>query len=588
MTAVLAPVPVAKFFDNNGAPLAFGLLTTYAAGTTTPQATYIDSTQITPNTNPITLNFRGECNLWLDPTLSYKFLLQDFLGNIIPGGTVDNIQGQIATAQQIGQTLFPETSTEISVGAPPTSYTWPALPVLPTINVQRYGADPTSVADSGAAIMKAVAVAHAFFPSGARIYYPAGSYLVGTGTAVSYVFGNIHHEGESREATEIVNGSTNAPSFTVGDNVTAIFGGGFSKMRFTTKTAVTATGGQCALKLQKLGQFVLRDLFVSNARAAMFNGMIFNNCSQFRRYNIDIQACLDSGAIHTGTVDDYTYGMRSDGNSGAGLTFNNCQGIFYFGVTAFGNTGSAFVWQSTSGVNKNIFLNTCVGDTSGTYNWQIFDMENAWLTDCWGSSQNSTIVNTFAAGFIFQGSTCKGIKFIGGGALNNNSHGVQLNDPGASAPTDISFEGFVFGSLSNGSNGNGQAAGGGYGLAFNGVVDGIYTSNTCKYEGNATGSVHNQSSGTNIVLQNARGLVTANTVLGTIPNGSSSVVVTHGLAFTPNLNWFTGLNPSGNIALVGVANLWVDTFTSTQFTLHSNANTTGNLGVSCSMRMPGT
>jgi hypothetical protein len=88
MTAQLSPTPVQKFFDNNGFPLFNGQLFTYAAGTTTPQATYVDSTQTTQNTNPIILNARGECNLWLDPTKSYKLVLQDAFGNTI--WTVDN------------------------------------------------------------------------------------------------------------------------------------------------------------------------------------------------------------------------------------------------------------------------------------------------------------------------------------------------------------------------------------------------------------------------------------------------------------------------------------------------------------------
>lgn len=71
----LSPLPIQKFFDNNGRPLAGGLLFTYAAGTSTKIATYVDSTGVTPNTNPIVLNFRGECRLWIDPTLAYKFIL---------------------------------------------------------------------------------------------------------------------------------------------------------------------------------------------------------------------------------------------------------------------------------------------------------------------------------------------------------------------------------------------------------------------------------------------------------------------------------------------------------------------------------
>lgn len=90
-TTFLAPSPVQRFFDNNGNPLANGLLYTYAGGTTTPIATYIDSTGVTTNTNPIQLNFRGEASIWLLPNVSYKFLLTDSANNTIPGYPVDNI-----------------------------------------------------------------------------------------------------------------------------------------------------------------------------------------------------------------------------------------------------------------------------------------------------------------------------------------------------------------------------------------------------------------------------------------------------------------------------------------------------------------
>jgi hypothetical protein len=91
MTAQLSPTPVFKAFDNNGVPLAGGFLYSYAAGTSTPQPTYLDSTQTAPNTNPIILNARGEAAVWLNPFLTYKFNLTDSLGNTIPGYPVDNI-----------------------------------------------------------------------------------------------------------------------------------------------------------------------------------------------------------------------------------------------------------------------------------------------------------------------------------------------------------------------------------------------------------------------------------------------------------------------------------------------------------------
>ena len=77
------PAPVFRAWDNSGAPLVAGLLYTYAAGTTTPIASYVDSTGVGTNTNPVVLNSRGECNLWLIPNTGYKLVLTDKNGTPI-------------------------------------------------------------------------------------------------------------------------------------------------------------------------------------------------------------------------------------------------------------------------------------------------------------------------------------------------------------------------------------------------------------------------------------------------------------------------------------------------------------------------
>ena len=87
-TTSLSPTPKLQFFDLNGAPLSGGLLYTYAAGTTTPLASYTDSTGLIANTNPITLDSRGEANVWLGAAI-YKFALYTSAGVLI--WTVDNI-----------------------------------------------------------------------------------------------------------------------------------------------------------------------------------------------------------------------------------------------------------------------------------------------------------------------------------------------------------------------------------------------------------------------------------------------------------------------------------------------------------------
>lgn len=87
--ATIVQWPKAQFFDSNGDPLAGGKVYTYQAGTSTPLATYTDYTGLTPNTNPVILDARGEASIWTG-TQSYKFVLKDSTDSLI--WTVDNLQ----------------------------------------------------------------------------------------------------------------------------------------------------------------------------------------------------------------------------------------------------------------------------------------------------------------------------------------------------------------------------------------------------------------------------------------------------------------------------------------------------------------
>ncbi len=181
MTTQLAPTPVFKAFDNNGLPLANGMLYSYIAGTTTPQATYTDSTGSTPNANPVVLNARGEANVWLNPTQGYKLVLTDSLGNQI--WSVDGIIGPVNINQSLipaadntyslGSTTaawaqlylganhapalnggiigyWPQTAAELAAGVTPTNYAYgPGYS-------ERYGADATGATDSTMALQNAL------------------------------------------------------------------------------------------------------------------------------------------------------------------------------------------------------------------------------------------------------------------------------------------------------------------------------------------------------------------------------------------------------------------------------------------------
>jgi hypothetical protein len=80
-----------QFFDDNGVPLAGGLIYTYQAGSSTPLVTYTTNGGTIANANPIVLDASGRTpqQIWLLTGYSYKFVLQNADAVLIQ--TLDNI-----------------------------------------------------------------------------------------------------------------------------------------------------------------------------------------------------------------------------------------------------------------------------------------------------------------------------------------------------------------------------------------------------------------------------------------------------------------------------------------------------------------
>ena len=79
-----AALPIIQCFDNDGRPLAGGMITTYLAGTTTLQATYAPgSTPSAPvyNTNPIILDACGRAQVLWNIYSAYDIVVSDWQGN---------------------------------------------------------------------------------------------------------------------------------------------------------------------------------------------------------------------------------------------------------------------------------------------------------------------------------------------------------------------------------------------------------------------------------------------------------------------------------------------------------------------------
>ena len=121
--AVVTPTPKAQFLMLDGTPLVGGKVYSYAAGTTTPLATFTDSTGATPNENPVILDSRGEANIWLG-SASYKFRLTD--ENDVDIWTVDNVAPPTTAVSPVltgnvtisTESLFPSFFASVWGGSP--------------------------------------------------------------------------------------------------------------------------------------------------------------------------------------------------------------------------------------------------------------------------------------------------------------------------------------------------------------------------------------------------------------------------------------------------------------------------------------
>jgi hypothetical protein len=127
MAGVIATIP--KFqFSANGVPMVGGTLETYIAGSTTPATTWQDSDLTSANTNPISLDARGECVLWLDSAVVYKFVLKNAAG--VVQWTQDNIKTVADVANTLRSDLAAPTGASLIGGANQVVATIAALRTL--------------------------------------------------------------------------------------------------------------------------------------------------------------------------------------------------------------------------------------------------------------------------------------------------------------------------------------------------------------------------------------------------------------------------------------------------------------------------
>jgi len=166
------PMPKLQFLDSSGRPLAGGKVYTYTAGTSTPLATYTDSSGTVANSNPVILDAGGFGAIWVKSGV-YKVVIQNSAG--VQQWSADNVSnsGVVAQTSGAGSLLY----TPAGGGVARTI----AARLGDSMSVTDFGAAGDNSTDNSAAFATAAAWASAV--QGRTLTCPDGNYKYSSGLA---------------------------------------------------------------------------------------------------------------------------------------------------------------------------------------------------------------------------------------------------------------------------------------------------------------------------------------------------------------------------------------------------------------------
>lgn len=150
-----SPIPVPKiqfWVPGTGQPLAGGFVYTYAAGTTSPLATFTDSSGNVANPDPVPLDSNGSANIWLLGNECYKIVVQTSAA--VQVQSTDNICAPIN-----GGSINLALSSPPPIGTTTPNVIWGTDIVsktTPAIDIRTYNATCNGTASDVTAIQSAI------------------------------------------------------------------------------------------------------------------------------------------------------------------------------------------------------------------------------------------------------------------------------------------------------------------------------------------------------------------------------------------------------------------------------------------------
>ena len=403
MTAYLLPWPRAKFFaPNTNYPLAGGKVYTYVAGTSTPLATYTDSSGSTPNANPVILDANGEAPIYLGLGLSYKINILDASGIQVPGYPVDNV---IGSDTQLRSDLANTSNTALGAGLIGyfRSLTgWIGRTVsnklFDQISVKDFGAIGDGVNDDTAAIQAAL-------NSGAKgIYFPSATYLCGAITVPNTFGMTLYGDGTS----SILKQKAGTGTMVKWSQSSMVYNE--QTVKDLTFDGTSGTG-HC-LDTTGNGGLTLKNIYITNIPVG-YSGIYVNGVSPVYTHDIRILGLqiYSNTAGHSGV----RFGPYASDSDLSDLIMN---GNFVTNYCIYMDSGAlTLTIRNSHPYNASINVMYCAGNNSQcSYSGVVFDnaladivhlvsSSNCTFTDCYFEAIPSgfigaSLVNTNSISFI--------------------------------------------------------------------------------------------------------------------------------------------------------------------------------------------
>jgi hypothetical protein len=315
----------AQLFDNNGVPLAGGLIYTYLAGTTTPATTYTSNTGLTAHPNPIVLDAAGRIatgEVWLTTGVDYKFLVKTSVG--VQLGSYDNIPSinDFTAVNAAVYAAFANTTNvalgDALVGFKQSNSSGALTSAVgrtvhqklqESVSVKDFGATGDGTTDDTGAIQAAITAVTA---SNGSVYVPTGTY--------------------------------NITSLTITSSIT-LYGDGVGSILRTT----SATGD--AIYIDGVGNdpgCVLEYLYINSTVTRTAGYMVNSHSSQGTK----IRNCR---------IDNGYNGVGITGNVVQGVYIQNC--VFY-GISLAGSAIDVTAQVLTQGIVGSVFSDLWIAGTS--------------------------------------------------------------------------------------------------------------------------------------------------------------------------------------------------------------------------------